>query len=702
MELPTRAALGKGERLLLVDDDPDGREAMQRRLIRRGYRVEAVDGAQAALATLEAGQFELMLLDHNMPGMTGLELLALLRMTRSEIDLPIVMLTAQADSQHLLKAFELGANDYVSKPVDFEVAMVRIAAQIGRRKAELALRESEERYSLAVRGANDGLWDWDLRSGTIYLSERWKAIIGYTDAEVGPDPSEWLGRIHPEDGARVREQIRSYLSGEAGDFESEHRLLHRDNAYRWVRARGLAVRPAPGMDPVRIAGSLADINGAKSTDPLTGLANRLCFEERLADLIERYTRDRQRPFAVLFIDLDHFKLINDSLGHQAGDELLKEVGKRLSAAIRPALVARLGGDEFAIVAEDVELPDDAVRIGLRLVRALGQPHQLEGREIFTSASIGIALCTPQPAGAALILRNADTALYKAKSNGRSRVEVFNESMKAEVVARMEMEADLRQAIGTAQLEAFYQPKVEIHTGRIEGFEALLRWHHPVKGLLSPLLFIPLAEETGMILEIGRRVLEQACAQLKRWQDAHPKQPGLQMAVNVSVKQMKDPELPGTVAQALRDNGIPPQSLCLEITEGALMDNTEATVCTLEQLKALGVRIQIDDFGTGYSSLAYLSRFPLDGLKIDRSFVEKILDPGNEVEIVRSIMALAEATGLEVVAEGIESIAQARALTKVGCKEGQGYYYSPPVPVAAIDSMLDDADRLPHANSSQLS
>ena len=690
MEMTTRVMPGKGERLLVVDDDPDARESMQRRLNRRGYSTETVDGGEAALKVLERENFQLVLLDHNMPGMTGLDLLKLLRATRSETDLPIMMLTAQADTQHVVKAFELGANDYLTKPVDFDVAMVRIVTQLSRRKAEMSLRESEQRYSLAVRGANDGLWDWNLSTNKIYLSERLKAIAGCLDSEIGTEPSEWLDRIHPNDREPFLQKMRAHLDGQTPEFECEHRLLHRDNTYRWVRARGLAVCTQEKGAPDRMAGSLADINSSKITDSLTGLANRLRFEERLSDVHERYLRDPARRFAIMLADLDHFKLVNDTMGHQTGDALLKEVATRMVHAVEGHLIARLGGDEFALLIEDLESSLTAVDLGTRLVDTLAEPYDLEQRKISAAASVGISISSPTSGGVSEMMRNADMALYKAKHNGRNRLEIFDETMRADVADRQQMESDLRQATYSDlnQFEVMYQPKVQISTGFIGGFEALLRWRHPSRGLLDPGTFIPLAEETGLIVTIGRRVLEVAVAQLSQWQAEHPQHPELAMAVNVSTKQLADPELVATVSRLIEEYRIPSHSLCLEITEGTLMDDTEFTVSILNRLRALGVRIHIDDFGTGYSSLAYVSRFPLDGIKIDRSFVENMQLPGNDLEIVKSILALAKATGLDVVAEGIENLTQARMLTNAGCLEGQGYYYAKPLSATVAASMLN--------------
>ncbi|HEY7616363.1 MAG TPA: bifunctional diguanylate cyclase/phosphodiesterase, partial [Terriglobales bacterium] len=377
----------------------------------------------------------------------------------------------------------------------------------------------------------------------------------------------------------------------------------------------------------------------------------------------------------------------------AGDAVLKAVAGRLASQVRNALPARFGGDEFAVLLEDIRLAEDAVRVADRLANRLGEPYSIEGRDVFVSISIGVAFGTPEVAGPSEIMRDADTALYRAKSNGRNRVEAFDESMRTELLTRLTMEADLHQALYAGQFEVHYQPKVNITDGVIEGFEALVRWRHPERGLIPPAQFIGVAEETGLISLIGQLVLNQACGHLGKWQNVQQHRP-LHMAVNVSVKQLRDPVFPAQVEQAIRESGISPHSLCLEITEGVLMEHTESTIKTLSELKELGVRIQIDDFGTGYSSLAYLSRFPVDGLKIDRSFIHRVELPGRERAIIESIMALAQATGLEVVAEGIESEAQVQELRNLRCECGQGYYYSPPLSLVATEHLLAEADRLP--------
>ncbi len=671
--------------LLVVDDEEANRDMLARRLGRAGYRVEVAESARQALELLGRMPVDLVLLDIMMPDMSGVELLRLLRATYSPDELPVIMVSALSDSAQIVEALNLGANDYVTKPVDFLVARARIESQLARKRAEEALRKSEERYALAVRGANDGLWDWDLEQGTVYYSPRWKQMLGFQDEEIGDAPEEWLGRIHPEDRPGFDAELARHLTpGGQPEFVSEHRLRQCDGTYRWVLSRGIVLR-APDGRARRMAGSLTDITESKTSDPLTGLPNRVQFTDQLERALGRMKAGELSRFAVLFVDLDHFKIINDSLGHLLGDRLLVEVSRRLLGAVRSHqargrkdLVARLGGDEFAILLENLRHDRDAELVARRILERIQEPFALGGKEAFTGASIGIAVGAPEYASALEILRDADTAMYRAKALGRGCHVVFDAEMRAQAVLRLELENDLRKALERNELEVFYQPKIDLATSALCGFEALLRWRHPRRGLLGPSEFIPIAEETGLIIPIGLWTLGKACRTLRRWLDEFPEQSRLEMSVNVSARQFRQPEFVDQVAQILAETGLPPERLQLEITETVLMEDRRAALGVLERLKALGVGLKIDDFGTGYSSLNYLSEFPFDSLKIDRSFVLHLGRDASALEVVRTILSLGETLRLEVVAEGVESAEQLEPLKKLGCRFGQGYYFAAPM------------------------
>ena len=685
--------------LLLVDDDPTNQDLLSRRLRRAGYDTELAGNGYEALDVLARREVDLVLLDSMMPGLSGIDLLRQLRTRYSPARLPVIMVTALGDSDRVVEALKLGANDYICKPVDFPVALARIQAQLERKRSEDALRASEERYALAARGANDGLWDWDLVNQRIYFSARWKAMLGYEENEIGDDPEEWLSRAHNEDRARLRAELAAHW--EAGGNQEcaiEHRMRHKDGTYRWMLSRGVVQRDEHGK-AIRMAGSQTDITGVKAFDPLTGLPNRVLFHERLAACLERAAQDPTYPFAVLFLDLDRFKVVNDSLGHAAGDELLIHVAQRLRTAVRNAppevrgaphdVIARLGGDEFAILLENVDA-DGAVRISSRIQDAIHAPFKLESREVFTTISIGIAYGNAGYRTPAEILRDADTAMYRAKSLGRSRSEVFDADMRAQAVACLELESDLRRAVDNREFVLYYQPKVSLKTNRMVGVEALVRWRHPQRGIVSPDEFIPLAEETGLIVPIGLWVLREACVAMRRWQLEFPSVPPLEVSVNVSVRQFREPDLQARIAAILAETQLDPATLQLEITESVLMDDIEAVARLLDGLKTLGIGLKIDDFGTGYASLKSLNRLPFDVLKIDRSFVLNMSRSDGTADTIRTIMMLAENMGMEVVAEGIEDKDQLAELKALHCDYGQGFYFSPPLDQAAMGDLIRDS------------
>jgi diguanylate cyclase (GGDEF)-like protein/PAS domain S-box-containing protein len=683
-------------RILIVDDNEMNRDMLARRLERKGYVVRVAEGAQSLLERIQEEPVDLVLLDVEMPGISGLDALQTLRGRYSPIELPIIMVTAKDQSEDIVKALDLGANDYLTKPIDFPVALARVRTQASHKRAEEALRESEERYALAARGANDGLWDWNLLDNVIYFSPRWKIMLGYEEAEIGNRPEEWLDRIHVADRERVKDEIGAHQRGLTPHFESENRVQHKDGSFRWMLSRGMAIHDASGKAS-RMAGSQTDITGGKVADALTGLPNRLLFIDRLIRLIEHTKRHKDYLFAVLFLDLDGFKIINDSLGHVIGDQLLVGVANRLEKCLRVSdtvtrieklfTLARLGGDEFTILLDQVKDSNDVTLVAERLMNAMAVPFSLDGKKIFTSVSIGIALSSIGYDNPEDILRDADTAMYRAKSLGKARYEVFDLEMRASVVARLQLETDLRTALEREEFRNFYQPIVSLDSGRITGFEALLRWQHPTRGLLQPLDFIPVAEETGMIRELGWWNLQESCRQISAWNACRNGNAPLTMSVNLSVKQFLQPNLVAEIGKLLTETGLPANILKLEITESTVMADPSAAVEMLLRIKALGVQLSIDDFGTGYSSLSYLHRFPLDTLKIDGSFTKAIGEGGDSTEIVRTILPMANSLRLNVVAEGVETAEQLAVLRKLRCEYAQGYFFSKPVTAEEAGALL---------------
>jgi diguanylate cyclase (GGDEF)-like protein len=427
----------------------------------------------------------------------------------------------------------------------------------------------------------------------------------------------------------------------------------------------------------RVEGQIRDLSYQAFHDPLTNLPNRQLFLDRLDHALVRSRRRAPHSVAVIFVDLDDFKLVNDSLGHVVADQLLVEVGKRLSDCVRSEdTLARLGGDEFTVLLEELAGIDKAVAVAERIQEGLSDPFWLDGNELFVTGSLGIAVNALEDDGARL-LRQADLAMYRAKGNGKARYELYDETMGAQVGAKLAMQTDLRRALERNELDVHYQPIVELGTWETVGVEALVRWRHPTKGLVPPLEFIPIAEETGLIVAVGQWVLEQSCRQVAGWQ--HDEQPALRLNVNLSSRQFRDVGLLDDVAWTLEETGLDPQLLTFEITETTVMDNVDSAARTMELLTDLGVKLVIDDFGVGYSSLNYLKRFPVAGLKIDKSFVDGLDRDPTDLAIVEATVMFAASTGLDVTAEGIETEVQAQRLAGLGCDKGQGYYFARPLP-----------------------
>ena len=564
-----------------------------------------------------------------------------------------------------------------------------------RRKSEEALLESEERFALAAQGSNDGLWDWDLRNNSIYYSIRWKSMLGYSDDEISDQPEEWLSRVHPDDRPEVDVRIANHISGILPHFEHEFRIMHRDGTYRWMLSRALVVRSASGK-AYRMAGSQTDITSKRLAneqllynafhDALTDLPNRALFMDRLQQVITTSARRGEPLYAVLFLDLDRFKIINDSLGHLVGDKLLVEVGLKLVECVRPGdTVARLGGDEFSILLEDISELKDAVDVADRIHQVLSIPFMIEGHEIYAAVSIGIALGSDLYERAEQVLRDADIAMYEAKRRGSAFSEIFDVGMHANILDRIQLESELRGVLDHNELAMVYQPIIDLKTHRAVGFEALVRWNHPTRGTVYPMQFIPLAEETGLIFKIGEWILREVCRELGALQKRFPSQSPLKMSVNISGKQFAQENLADMVEEVLHESGVVPHSLAIEITETMLMDNLDTAIASMSRLRAMGVQIHIDDFGTGYSSLSYLHSLPIDALKIDRSFINKLTAQGDNQEIIQSIITLAKSLNFDVIAEGVELDHQLEQIKTLECQFGQGFLISRPMAPGAIDA-----------------
>ncbi|HEY2972975.1 MAG TPA: EAL domain-containing protein [Pyrinomonadaceae bacterium] len=520
-------------------------------------------------------------------------------------------------------------------------------------------------------------------------------ILGYTDQELLA--TDFQDFVHPDERLGARTKWEQLLSGKIPGYQIETRCIHRDGQEVWV-LWSVSKATVEHSESAHLIFQIQDIADRKAAeerllhdafhDALTGLPNRALMMDHLKLAIARNKRKSDLTFAVLFLDLDRFKVVNDSFGHMIGDQLLVGIARRLEGCVRPGdTVARVGGDEFTILLEDVTDVREAVTVAERIQNELKMPFHLSGRDVFTTVSVGIAPGSTSYNLPDEILRDADTAMYRSKSLGKARHEMFDEEMQAQSVNLLQMENDLRRAFERNEFFINYQPIVALDDFRLCGFEALVRWQHPERGLISPVQFIHIAEESGQILQIGEWVLREACHQLQRWQERFPSDKPLYMTVNLSAKQFAQPDLVDRVRDILTETKIDPAFLKLEITESVVMDDFETAAVMLSQLRALGVRLSIDDFGTGYSSLTYLHQFPIDTLKIDRSFVTRI-DKEN-VEIVRTILMLAENLGMDAVAEGVETQEQMTLLRNLSCQSGQGYFFSKPLGVTEAETMISE-------------
>ncbi|GAB4108138.1 MAG: hypothetical protein Kow00105_14290 [Phycisphaeraceae bacterium] len=557
--------------------------------------------------------------------------------------------------------------------------------------------ESEQRFKLAVEGSRDGIWDWNLLTDEVYYAPQWKKLLGLEGLEITSTPDEWTSRIHPDDLASFMQELQEHLTGQDEIFEVELRMRHTQGHHIWVLCRGAVSRDQTGR-AVRVSGSLADISEIKKAqedlrhiaehDRLTDLPNRELFHRRLKDAVERGKINPEFKFAVLFFDFDRFKVINDSLGHNVGDELLKSIAERFRQQLRETdTAARFGGDEFAVLLTELNEFEEASQIAQRLLTTFARPHYLFGHEVTSTASIGLVTNENPYYDAGDMLRDADAAMYQAKAAGKARIVTFDQHMHEQAIEQLRLEADLRHALERNELQLQYQPIINLEGGEIDSFEALLRWEHGTRGTIPPDKFIQIAEDTGLIVPIGEWALREACRQLYRWNHIDRPELPVCMNVNLSMRQLCHPNAVDMIRNAIRDAGVDPQYLKLEITESTIVDDRHDMIPLLNQIKQLGVQIAMDDFGTGHSSLSNLNKLPIDVLKIDRSFIISMSENRQLAAVMHTIINLAQELGMKTVAEGIETADQVVMLQSLGCDFGQGYYFRPPLSAEAATRYL---------------
>ena len=696
--------------ILVVDDDSMMRLLASQALDASGYAVTQASGGKEALDCVARKKPHLILLDVTMPDFDGFAVCRALRETDDTKNIPVIMLTALDDVKSIGRAYEAGATDFIIKPINWHILVQRVNYVLRASEAFSALRTSQSRLEHAQRIAHLGHWEWDIESDLIQGSDEAYRIFGIAPG-TPLDSTRVSNTIPAEDVERIAGGMRQLIKYGVS-FSLEHRVQHSNGEYRVVQQQA-EVFAFTGARAKQIIGTVRDITVEKQTeehirrlaffDSLTGLPNRRMFQERLINALALAER-REKQVAVLFLDLDRFKRINDTLGHAIGDAFLAEIAARLKTLMRRSdtvasnsddreedLIARLGGDEFTVLLTDFKHTLDAAKVAQRILSEIQRPVVINGREVISGVSIGIALYPEDGRDVDTIIKNADTAMFHAKSSGRGRYQYYSAEMNASAVAKLALESDLRQAIARSEFLLHYQPKLDLATNRIVSVEALVRWQHPKRGLVQPGEFIELAEETGMIMELGANVITQACLQFKQWQAV-----GIDLesiAVNLSPVQFRRDDLVEHIAAILDSTGVPPNRLELEITEGAVMHNEEKSIETMKRLKALGISLSMDDFGVGYSSLSHLTRFPIDRLKIDQSFISDLPQNYEKAAVVRAIVAMAHSLNLLTVAEGVETAEQERFMKVVGCDQYQGYFLSRPIPARELEALIEKFHKL---------
>jgi diguanylate cyclase (GGDEF)-like protein/PAS domain S-box-containing protein len=697
-------------RVLLIDDDEDD-YVMTREMLAEAWggrvTLDWVCTYEEAVAEVRRAAHDVYLLDYRLGAHSGLDIL---RETAGDVRrAPMILLTGQGDDEVDAEAMRAGAADYLVKgSIEATLLARSIRYAIERASSLRALRESEERYQGLVELSPDAIVV-HIGGKIVFVNSAGVRLLG------AERPEQLVGRpvmsfVHRDYHESVNRRINELARGATETPFLEEKL---------VRLDGTEVDVEVGAVPLTFQGKAGvqvvarDVSRRKQVeeklfhdafhDTLTGLPNRALFMDRLRLAVGRAARAKKYLFAVLFLDLDRFKNVNDSLGHTVGDQLLVAIARRLERCLRHIdTVARFGGDEFAILIDGVEDANDAVRVAERLQREVTTPINVGGLEVFTSVSVGIALSSTGYELPEDVLRDADTAMYRAKAAGKARHEIFDTAMHARAVALLQLETDLRRAVERGEFVVYYQPIVSLADDSIRGFEALVRWQHPERGLVTPSEFIAVAEETGLIIPLGLWVLREACGQMSEWQARFGLTGALTLSVNISGNQFMQPDLVEQVKRILAETGFDPRRLQLEITESSVIENTETVTAMLVQLRSLGIRLSMDDFGTGYSSLSYLHRFPIHTLKIDRSFVSGC-SAGDENEIVRTIIMLARNMGMEVVAEGVETREQLDSLRDLSCEYGQGFLFSRPLDADATARLLaagelDIAETIPASDN----
>ena len=682
-----------GETLLVVDDDRVTRLTISRVLKKAGYEVVETGNGVEALEAVAHSHPSLVLMDVLMPEMDGYTACHELRFRYDHQSLPILMLTALSDPQSIDKAFDSGATDFITKPINWTLLTKRVRYSLRARAMSIDLQRNQERLSQAQRIARLGSWELDVQTGVMQCSDELYWLLGIDPSEAIVSLQQFIELVHEDDRSAV-EQVIEQARGVHGAYRVEYRLRCAGDKEITVHQQSQMVSEK-GSARLRLLSTIQDISEHKAAeklieyqafyDSLTDLPNRRLFTDQLSHAISLANQQGTQA-ALVFIGMDRLKMVNDTMGHTAGDELLREMANRLKGKVEDGVsIARFGADVFGVMLEGLEPETDVASYASLLLQQLAEPVSIQGQELFTTASAGIALYPHDGIDTETLLKAADSAMSRAKEEGGQQIQYFTAGMNARAQQRLQIEGGLRKALEREEFQLFYQPQIDTRTRQIVSMEALIRWNHPEKGIISPLEFITVAEESGLILPIGEWVLRKACHDAQRWNEQFGM--NLRVGVNLSGRQFAQHDLLGLVADVLQESGLPRDNLELEVTESVAMDDIDACIDTLQHFKEMGVRVSIDDFGTGYSSLSYLQQMPLHTLKIDRAFVKDIKGNGENGEIARAIIAMAHSLGMAVVAEGVESEEQLQYLNEQGCDIIQGFYISKPLPADAFEKQF---------------
>ncbi len=672
--------------LLVVDDDPADRNLLQSGLAGAGYNVFFANSSAEVLRQIADNPVDLVLLP-------ALDLLRLIRATHDAHELPVIMMTPAGEgSPDLAYALQTGANDYITKPIDMGITLARISAQLQRKRSEEAIRDALERHELIARASHDGIWDWQFRKGVFYLSPSWKQNLGYEDNEIENQPEEWISRVHEEDRPRLQ-LLLSEISSDWGPNElfTEHRMQHKGGSFRWVQVRGGILRESETGVAVRISGTMSDITARRIYDPLTGLPNRIFFMEAVDKALEYNAVHPGWGFALLLLNLDRYSQINSVFGHQSGDQLLVETASRLQRAVRSTeggeshLVAYLGADEFAVLLGGVDDVGAAQQAAGRIQAEFGHAFLLEGTEVYACATIGIALWHEGYRRATEMLRDLDVAIRNAKAKGEARIVLFDLPMQQESLRKLALSLEVQRGLDLDEFAIYYQPIVRLDNGDVYGFEGLLRWLHPERGVLSPDQFLDHAEETGLVIPLGVFSLRHAAVTLRQLRHRFPRTPELTLGVNIAPREVRQPGLASRVEDVLNTAGIEPSGLVLEVNQRVFQGGGETAALALHQVKSLGVRLRLDNADIEPSALRYLSRGLFDSVKIARPLVQGMTTNEQSADIVRTLCTMAKGLGIESMVEGVEADVQAELAMSAGCGFAQGYLFAPPL---TVDEAID--------------